>query len=453
MDFIRSTVVVIVASLTSVSLSAQTTPTRPDRAYRGLFGGNGADPASAQHLDLNLSLYGAYDDNVLADRGQQGTTLDPRFQQGARYGGGDLSIAYGRRGQRASFDLGAGSNYRYYPSVENLTGFQHWASAGFSAKLGGRSTLRASQSASYSPYYQFASFPGLVPQAPGQAGVANPDFALVERPAITYVTSAGIDHQLTRRASVSADYHLRYTDFRREDQPLRDWRAGGSFGYRLTRHATARLGYHYRKGSYGLYRAARPIEGHDIDAGVDYNRALSVSRRTTVGFSTGSGIYRMFDPRATVTGDAQAARDYRLRTRWRMTGKAYLNREVGRSWHARLDYERGLQFVEGFPDPFFSDSVAAEAAGFAGARTRITFNAAYTNGQLGLAQIAGHDYDMYTASAGVQFGLTRWAALSASYFYYHYLFGPAMPLPPGVGRGLDRSSVRIGVNLWAPLLR
>ena len=42
-------------------------------------GGNGADPNSTQQLDLNVSLLGAYDDNVLADRSQAG--LDPRFQK------------------------------------------------------------------------------------------------------------------------------------------------------------------------------------------------------------------------------------------------------------------------------------------------------------------------------------------------------------------------------------
>ncbi len=45
---------------------------RPERPYRGLFGGNAADPNSRQNLDLTVSFYGAYDDNVLAGRGQGG---------------------------------------------------------------------------------------------------------------------------------------------------------------------------------------------------------------------------------------------------------------------------------------------------------------------------------------------------------------------------------------------
>ena len=55
--------------------------------------------------------------------------------------------------------------------------------------------------------------------------------------------------------------------------------------------------------------------------------------------------------------------------------------------------------------------------------------------------------------AGYQFALNKFVALSADYNYYHYVFDPTVVLPAGVGRGLNRQSVRVGLNLWLPLLR
>jgi hypothetical protein len=134
-----------------------------------------------------------------------------------------------------------------------------------------------------------------------------------------------------------------------------------------------------------------------------------------------------------------------------VTGNAYLNRQVGRSWDARLEYRRGMQFVEGFPDPFFSDTVSTTLEGFAGPRTRLSFGATYTSGDVGV--LTDRSYDTYNANAHAQLAATRWLAFYADYFFYHYKFAPGVVLPFGIGRGLDRNGVRVGVNLWAPLLR
>jgi hypothetical protein len=438
-------VAALVVVLSVCAAPAQAQRPRPDRPYRGLFGGNGADPNSAQQLDVNVSLSGAYDDNVLADRGQGG--LDPRFQKSGGYGGGSVSLDYTRRAGRATFDFTGGTSYRYYPSIREMNGFNSFGSIGLSVKLTSRTDFRLTESASYSPYYSFGGFPGLAPYAPGDIAPISPDYPLLQQAAISLFSSASIEHRLTPRASLSADYLLNYVDYRGQNQPFRNWGAGGRFSYRLSSHASARLGYHYRRGTYGAYYANRPIDGHDIDVGIDYNRALSFSRTTTFGFSTGSSIYRSFSPSSTTT-----LADWQYRTHYMVTGNAYLNRQIGRSWNARLSYQRGLQFVQGFPDPFFSDSVTASVGGFADARSRLNFTAAYSNGAVGVA-IGGRNFTTYTGVASYQLALVRWAALFADYSYYHYIFDPTVPLPPGMNRGLDRQSVRGGLNLWLPLLR
>jgi hypothetical protein len=416
------------------------------RPFLGLFGGNPERPRGNQELNLNASMYGAYDDNVLADASRQG--INPMFQESGGYAGAMFSLDYWKRGERGSLDVTGGSSYRYYPSLSELTGFDHRASLGFTWRFSDRTSFGATESVGYSPYYSFRNFPGLSTSAVGQAAPAAGEFPIDYRPAITYSSSASIDHRLTRRATLSADYSLLYTDFRTEGaKSFDDWRVGSTFNYRLTRNATARLGYHYRRSTYSYLLEPRPIDNHDINAGIDYSKSLSIARRTTFGFTTGSSIYRSYSPTSSGGFDPNA-----YSTQFTVTGTAYLNRQFGRQWNARLDYRRGVEYVEGFVGVFLTDAVTASLTGMAGSRTRLSFSAAYSGGDVSQYG-AGQRFDTYMGNAEVQVALASFAALFADYSFYHYGFGSAVVLPPGMPGGLDRNGVRAGLSLWLPLLR
>ena len=145
---------------------------RPDRPYRGLFGGNGADPNSTQQFDLNISLFGAYDDNVLADTGQIGDrpALPAERQLRHRH---DLARLHTRAG-RATFDFTGGTSYRYYPSSGQMNGFNSFVSVGFTAKLSPRTDFRATESASYPPFYSLGAVPGLTTADAGRRRADHP---------------------------------------------------------------------------------------------------------------------------------------------------------------------------------------------------------------------------------------------------------------------------------------
>ncbi len=439
----RAAVAVLALVVCAAPASAQRA--RPDRPYRGLFGGNGANPNSAQQLDLNFSLFGAYDDDVMADRGQ--SSLDSRFQKSGNYEVGTISLDYSRRAGRATFDFTGGTTYRYYPSIKQMDGANSFVSVGLTVKLSPQTDFRATESASYSPFYSLGAIPGPITPPPGEVAPIGSDYPLLSNSALSLYSSASLEHRLTPRSSLSADYSLNYVDSRYSAQTFRNWGAGGRYSYRVTSTLGVHLGYHYHRALSALYYANRPIDGHDIDVGIDYSRALSFSRKTTVGFTTGTSIYRSFTPNGALTST-----DWLYKTHYLVTGSAYLNRQMGRSWTGRLSYERGLQFVQGLGNPFFADSVSASVGGFAGSRSHLTFSAAYTNGQVGIA-MTGQGYGSYLGVTDYQFALSRFVALSASYSYYHYLFDPTVPLPTGMNRGMNRQSVRVGLNLWVPLLR
>jgi hypothetical protein len=416
---------------------------RPDRLYRGLFGGNGADPNSPQQFDMNVSLFAGYDDNVLAD---PQSVLDPRFQLSGSYSAAAISLDYTRRSRRTVFDVTGGTTYRYYPSTSEMTGFNWFGSVGFTAELSSRTDLRATESASYSPFYSFGPFPDLAPASPGSVAPISPDYPLIEQAAISYYSAALIEHRLTPRSSLTADYSWSSVNYTQEDVVYRNLAAGGKYGYRLTSDATARIGYHYRQGVSSLYYSGQPIIGHDIDAGIDYSRALSLSRRTTVRFSVGSSIYRSFAQGADSNGP------WVYTTNYLVTGDAYINRQIGRSWNARLAYRRGAQYVQGFTDPLFADSITASVGGFLAPRSRLNASASYSRGDVGIG-IPNRGYDTSVGIVSYQFALARWGALFADYIFYHYVFVEGVPLPPGMNRGQDRQSVRGGVTLWLPLIR
>jgi hypothetical protein len=441
--FVRTTAAVTFMMLLVCPLAFAQRP-RPDRPYRGLFGGNGADPNSPQQFDVNISLFGAYDDNLLADQPQG--AADPRFQVAGRYAAGSISADYTRRAGRATFEFTGGTTYRYYPEIEEMTGFNSFGSIGLVAPLSSRTEFRATASASYSPFYSFAPFPGSSPTVSGDLAPISPDYPLFEQPALSLYSSASISHRLTPRSSLSADYNWSSIDYQTSGLPYRNWGAGGGYSYALTSRAAARAGYHFRKGVSGYYYGGQPVIGHDIDVGIDYSRPLSASRRTTVGFSTGSTIYRAFEPAGT-----NVAVDGSYRTHYFLTASAFLNQQIGRSWSARVNYQRGLEYVPGFTDPFFADSIAGSLGGFLAPRSHLDVTAAYSNGSVGMG---GHsNYDSYTGSARYQFALTRWGALVADYTFYHYVFDQTVVLPPGMNRGQDRQSIRGGLNLWLPLFR
>jgi hypothetical protein len=406
---------------------------RPDRPYRGLFGGNGADPNSTQQLDLNISLFGAYDQNILASSGQIG--IDPRFQQSGNYDGGTISLDYSLRVARTTFDFTGGTSYRYYPSSSQMNGSSSFVSVGMSAKLSPLTDFRATESASYLPFYSLGAVPGLTAETPGQIAPILSNYPLVQDSAISVSSSASVDHRLTPRASFSADYMVQYTKYRASDRVYDSWLGGGQYGYKLSSRASMRLAYHYSRYDYALFGVSQPTSGHNIDFGMDYTKPLSPTRTMTYGFTVGTAVAKVV-----ATNHVLA------------TGSAYLNRQVSRSWSANLSYSRGIQYVAGFSSPFFSDSASGGLSGFLSPRSRVNVSAGYSNGQAGIAT-TNQGYRTYSGVAGYQFALNRFIALTADYNYYHYLFDPTVTLPIGLNRGLNRQSIRGGLTLWLPLLR
>jgi hypothetical protein len=435
--FRLAVLLVLLSVAATPTLLAQQAPAPQQAAgpFRGLFGPGPTGADRPELLDVTASVFGAYDGNTYSEG------AIPNFDPGLQVGGGfaviQAEMAYARRGKHISFNLSGGGPYRYYFDRPELSGATPWVSAALSGSLGPRTRFNVSQGVAYIPYYGFGVFPGLAASlSPGQLVVGSADYALYRRPSYAYTTAAGLDRSLSQRSSVSAIFTLRYVDFQQGGQSLKDQSIGATYFHSMGQNLRLRAGYAYRRGDYGLLSLeGRLFQGHDIDVGIDYNRALDRSQRTTFGLSTGSTI--------TVTP---------VQNYYNVLASAYLNRSLGRTWDVRFDYRRGLQLVEGFERPFFTDTVALSTGGYVGPKLEMGGSFGYTAGGLGF-DVFAQGFGTLTGTGRVRVGLARHLALFAEYVYYHYLFDQGTLLPPGVPQGLDRNGIRAGVTVWVPLLK
>ena len=422
--------------------------TPASRPFRGLFGlaDNGRTGLSAAG-----SLFGAYDDNLTASL-IGGATPDPRYQRSGGYGGATGQLNYTWRGERSAFSAFASSAGNYYPDHDRPWVTSYSAGIGFSRPIGRRNSFSASQAVAYSPYFLFSLFPeeaGL--DAPPVSPIeVTPDFSVSELTTLRYSSSLNLSRSLTRRSSVNAFYSFGGTTFDSVRDGHAMHRAGFGYRRRITGALGLRLGYAYRTAQYALFAEdglERPrSRSHDVDAGVDYAKALSVSRRTRISFGTGSNIL----VREAASG-GEAAPTGTI-TRFHAAGYFTLTREIGRTWGFSLNYDRSAAFSDVLLDPVLSDSVTASLGGLVGRRNEIRFAASLSAGEVGFGD-TDNGYSTYTASAQWRRALTRNVAAFARYLYYHYNFGGAVQLPTGFVRELDRQGVRVGIQAWVPLLR
>ncbi|MBA3638337.1 MAG: hypothetical protein H0W53_03465 [Acidobacteria bacterium] len=383
-------------------------------------------------MTLNVSLGAGYDDNVLADSAGGGFT-DPRRAQGGGFGSGSAQLTYGLNRRRVGLNASAGTSNRYYP---NIAGDQVLAaqSGGLGAfiQIAKATRIVASHTTSYQPYLTIGLFPQLF-EVPGQVAPASQDLAVEESDYFNHVSSIDLTQALTRKASVSASYSRRSSDFQSADRDFKSNAAGGRFSLSFSRGLAMRLGYGYTDALYNV--AGRgAVKAHNIDAGLDLNRPLSFSRRTTIAVSTGST--------AIVDGD---------RTYYRLLANARLNREIGRTWNASLSYARTAGFVESLAGPVFSDAVTLAYGGMVNRRFQFTSSLSASIGEFALVG-QGSGFDTYAASLGATYGLSRHMALGVNYSHYRYAFDAGAPIEPGLSRELDRNSVQAYLSMWVPLV-
>lgn len=416
-------------------------PASVRRPYRGIFGAP-PDPSSKQALTVTGSVFGAYDDDVFASEAGASTAFLGGGNRSGYYAGASAGLDYSRSGERASLGVSGNVGVNHYIEQDRTSPI-YSTSANLGVKLARRTTLNTSASLVYAPQYRLGLFfsPVSFTGAADPFTSVAPDYDLFSLAAYRTSGTVSLGQSIGRRSSLEGSYSISNVNYVNLDRDYRSQTGGARFNHPLTHNLGMHVGYFYSVADYAGNSTLGPRHLHNIDVGVDYGRALSFSRRTRFTFGTGSSII------AGDTGYSSGNSNYS----YRLTGNAALTHEMGRSWTAQLAYRRGVDFREGFYAPFLSDGVNASLGGLISRRLRFSSSIDYTVGTVGVG--TSNDFHSQSATAGLEYGLSRTLALFGRYVYYAYDFHSQVALDQRLPRTLDRQGVRVGLTMSLPVIR
>lgn len=397
-----------------------------------------ASPVAAQaresELKLSASAIAGYD----SDATESGI-VDPRLQEDGTHVGGQVGLSHAFRTPRINLTNNLGSVLRYYQVSQRLSTTTVSGSSGMAVNVSPKLRVQGSVYGGYSPQFAFTLFPSADGRLPSFAPSLGPslDYSLTVSKIVTYQAGFGLTYQPTNRSTLGLLYNLGQMNFAGTDYRLRTRSYAGRYSRNLTQYATLVLGYGEQEGEYSIVNIPRRklIRNRMLDAGVSYSRPLSLSRRTTIAFGSGSAML-----------------DNQEETFYTLTGNASLSHQLGRTWNLNIAYMRGLSLIGGFTEPLFADSVLATLNGLLSRRVQLKTSVDFSNGSLGLGS-RGEPYDSYRGFAGIDYILNRELGVFGNYFYYHYLFGERASLLGSIPRRLDRHGVRGGLTVTLPLLK
>lgn len=424
----------LVGALLLVLLSARVgsaQSSRKPRAFPALFGPTESELTRPIRLDVTCSVYDAADDNSFLTNDTD--VLDPTLQSNRWYTGANIALAYTRKPHRNAVSLNLASSGRYYADLHQVVTTRHSGAIGLDLYPAKDWRLQLSDSASYSPYYQVVFGPSAGALWGGDVPVSD-DASVAIQHAMQYASFVGLSHTFGPQTALSLNYGVRYTEvFGGFDSNSQ--RAGFQFTHGLTKDIGVRIGYAYGVAVTGLDRTAAPIRNNDLDLGLNYGRTFSPSVRTSFSFATGSTIVSSGDGR-----------------HFRVTGSGRLTRRLTPTWTALVTYDRGLSVPDGATRPFFSDTIGGNIGGYVGRRVSLRLQPSYSHGVVGF-EGETNPYNSYASTARAEIALGRRVALYAEHFYYRYRFASQAGLPTLLIAGVDRQGARIGLTLWAPLVR
>jgi hypothetical protein len=448
----RPTIRCLFVFFAAMSLMAIGTPLyaqAPGRVYRGLFAGS--DDDLAQGLVFTIRFGAGYDNNIINAAtpvaGSQVTpslltpspitpvTIAPTGAKGL-FEQANATLTYSLTLSRFSIDLFAATGAYYYGSRRSPFVQHHRGSALISFQPWSSTRFLFSHTISFRPFYYL---PGLAAPAidDGTLGGAieldDVTGTLYGRHTVN-ASNGTITQTFSRRVTASASVHYEQS---RAPSAVRDFAsrgaiAGMSFG--IAKGLAFRIGYGVSDSNYGS-RGLRPgYLARTVDVGLNFNRALSLTRKTTLAFNTGTT--------AVNSGGG---------TYYRLIGGARLDRELGRTWRSGIIYNRGVTFDETFGQPVPTDALSLGFSGLFSRRLHFRAMAGVTRGRFGFDSDASVIETAYGRSA-LTFGLRRNLGLSVDYAYFHHDFNQTGPLPIGfISRG-QRQRIGVFVVFRAPLL-
>lgn len=417
---------------------------RPQRAFRGLFGGGPpTDPnRSRQELTFTFNALGGYDDNAAAGEGPGAPTTET--PDGGGYTGTfDAAIEYFRGHARRSFNLRAGAGLSTYRNVPLDPSQSFTFNASGQSAIGRRTTVNISENLSYSSQYRLDEpLTGGLP-IEDQPTTESSLYGLGPRSSLTSTTTGGIEQRLTRADRITGSYGFTTTDFTEGDTGgYRSHRVSARYGHQLGRWSHTNLMYEYGTTRFGFGPGdeGRPMEENRISGGYSWERRLSPRRTWSV--SIDGGAFNL----ESVTGTELVP--YSI---WAPFAQFSTRLDLARSWNLAGSYRRGADTLEGLTtEAYINDAGTVTLSGLLSRRWELAFIGGVASGTSAAEGGLNSRYLTTTASTQLRFAMSRMLSFVVSHHYYHYDFKDTV-LPEGVAPQFDRNAVRVGLSFWFPL--
>ena len=391
-----------------------------------------------QHLDLTISTEAVSENDLILPDLQSGFGLSPVPSNTFESAGMDLS--YVRTFRESKFGVTGRTVVQSFPTARSAVSVQRAVSLAYDLQHRG-THLSVQQSVNSFPLFSPDTAPDVFGPASGAASAPVPvqNEAVASIAALDSTTNVSLSQSLGRRVTLTSIGRVSYTTLGDNAASLRLYDVSGSLTYQLTRDVGLVTGYGVQQGSYRFATAPAPslLNLQNINLGINYQRALSFSRRTSVGFSSGPMVIR--DPLHGVT-------------QYAMGGEAHLTHEIGRTWQATASFNRSVTFLEGFLSPFLGDAGTATVSGQLSRRVTLSMIGSAWFGRDVSGGSASANWNQ-SAVGGMQtrIALSRTTAFTADARYTRYRFATTPAFITAAPLWIDQPSIRVGFDLWLPL--
>jgi hypothetical protein len=403
--------------------------------YQGIFGGGVG--RTSQLLTLGLNMGGGFDSSVFVDDRNDPNAVAPVGRRRSGFVQGSANLSYTLSLTGVSFAAGVGASGSWYPKLDRPAARRYYGNLGGGWSISRRASLGGNYSVAYRPINHLVTLPGLDEST---VGPNDPFDSVLGAQSETYRTeqaSVDFNYRLSERIGTS----FRYGNWR-VVSPDRDHDVSTNGGtarmsFTLTKSVGVYAGYRFDSGDYHQDETIPRYTTHGADFGLDFAKALSLTRKTTMSFGVGT----------TAATDGN-------RTQYALTGHVNVNREIARTWHANVTYRRDVGFAETFRLPVFSDSVTSRVSGLVTRRLRFDAGLSAAFGSVGFSSDANTEngYRSIYASAGLGFGMSRKLSGGVRYSYTRHRFESGIQsLPTDLVFQSGRHGVNVYLSSWIPL--
>ncbi len=394
-----------------------------------------------QRLDMTVSTQAVSENDLILPDLQSGFGLSPVPSNTFESVGVDLS--YVRTFRESKFGVTGRTVLQSFPTVGSALSVQRAVSVAYDLQHRG-THLSMQQSVNRFPLFSPDTAPGVFGGDVGATAVALApapvqNEAVASISALDATTNVSLSQSLGRRVTLTSIGVVSYTTLGDSAASMRMYDASANLTFQLTRDVGLVAGYGVQQGSYRFATVPVPslFNLQNVNLGLAYQHALSFSRRTSIGFSSGPMLIR--DPRNDVT-------------QYVMGGEAHLTHQIGRTWQATASFNRSVTFLEGFLSPFLGDAGTATLGGQLSRRVTLSMIGSAWFGRDVSGGPASANWNQ-SAVGGVQtrIALSRTMAFTTDARYTRYRFATLPAFVTAVPLWIDQPSVRVGFDLWLPL--